>query len=113
MSINDRPPVKRQPKPGETILHCEHLTRQGEGGPPAKFFRIRRENPPIGVSPFVGIPFTRPSGSKGTATIIGLCMNCWRGSGGVLAKVKLCKDSTWLSEAPVVRESPENVKQGE
>jgi len=111
MAINDNPPVKRQPKPGEVVLHCEHLKRHGEGGPPAKFFRIRRENPPIGVSPFVGIPFKRPNGSSGTASIIGICSQCWRMCRGQLSKVKLCQDSTWLSEEPVVRESPDNIKQ--
>jgi hypothetical protein len=102
MAINDRPPVDRQPKVGETVLHCGHLSEGNEShDQPAKFFRVRP-----------AVPFQRPNGSSGHATILGACQRCWNGCGGDLRKVKWRKDSTWQSRRPVVRESPDNVRQG-
>lgn len=98
MAINDRPPVDDQPRVGEVVLHCAHVEVGTDGvHRPAKVFRVKP-----------AVPFTRPNKSSGKATIVMICQGCWSGCRGDPTKIKLCRDSTWRSREPVVRESPDN-----
>lgn len=79
---------ERQPKDGETVLHCGHLENK-----PHHFFALPDSFPD-------GIKFSRPDGSTGRATWMVLCQNCF--AAGLDPENCMRADGKWKGDAPAI-----------
>jgi hypothetical protein len=83
---------KNQPKDGETILHCGHLETK-----PHHFFAFGDGNIIVSVN------FTRPDGSRGEATWMVLCNQCFAIHQTEPEKA-MRADAIWIGDEPAIKE---------
>jgi hypothetical protein len=90
-----KPPMftKDQPKDGDLILHCGHLSQRVPR--PAHWFKY-------------GTPlqFERPNGTRGQAEWFASCESCFVKHGEKIA-TRARGDSVWTGDAPII-EKPDN-----